>query len=70
VIGQLHDELLPHHARGAQDADVYSAGNHCKLLSKAPMGLPRRSAEREGGQKKTRRLLSLGGLLNLGSLLC
>jgi hypothetical protein len=34
------------------------------------MGLPRRSAEREGGQKKTRRLLSLGGLLNLGSLLC
>jgi hypothetical protein len=29
------------------------------------MGLPRRSAEREGGQKKTRRLLSVGGLLNL-----
>ena len=28
VIGELHDELLPHHARGAKDADVYSAGNH------------------------------------------
>ena len=28
MIGELHDELLPHHARGAKDADVYSAGNH------------------------------------------
>jgi hypothetical protein len=53
VIGELHDELLPDHARGAKNADLYSPGNHktsCK-------------------QKKTRRLLSIGGLLNLGSLL-
>ena len=28
MIGELHDELLPHHAGGAKDADVYSAGNH------------------------------------------
>jgi hypothetical protein len=50
MVGELHDELLPHHARGAKDADIYSAGNHKTLLSE---------------QKKTRRLLSVGGLLNL-----
>jgi hypothetical protein len=28
MIGELHDELLADHAGRAQDADVYSAGNH------------------------------------------
>src|SRR5688572_31054088 len=31
MIGELHDELLPDHARGAKNTDVYSAGNHCVL---------------------------------------
>ena len=65
MIGELHDELLPHHACGAKDADVYSAGNHnCSFLNGARTRV--RRARRREGEKKTRRLLSVGGLLNLG----
>jgi hypothetical protein len=36
MIGELHDELLPHHACGAKDANVYSAaGNHYVLHSES-----------------------------------
>jgi hypothetical protein len=45
MIGELHDELLPDHACGAKDANVYSAaGNHYVLHSE--------SAEAPAGKKK------------------